>query len=233
MGSVSRPSPSKLISKVPKVAPKGSGRRKSYPESTKDALIDVAETLFTEHGYAGASLDAIVAGAEVTKGALYHHFSGKQAVFEAVFERIDERCSAAIHDATDAEDDPWEKAQAGLRTFLQIVQQPAYRRVVIQDAPSVMGYERFREQADRSTFVNVTEIMETVLSAGGWDVDADMLDTFSQVFFGALSAAGGSVVQSDDPGAAAARVEGAVLFVLAGFQALAAQGAPAPRPIAG
>ena len=56
---------------------------------SKRALVEVAEGLFTEHGYANTSLDAIVAGARVTKGALYHHFSGKQALFEAVFERVE------------------------------------------------------------------------------------------------------------------------------------------------
>ena len=160
----------------------------------------------------------------------YHHFSGKLAVFEAVFERIDARCSAAIREATESEEDPWTAARTGLRTFLDIVQRPAYRRVVIQDAPSVMGYERFREQADRSTYINVTEILGLVLGAGGWDLDAAMLDTFSQVFYGALSAAGGSVAQSEDPEAAAARVEGAIMFVLSGFQALADQAAPGPAP---
>ena len=58
----------------------------------------MAEELFTEHGYAATSLDAIVAGAQVTKGALYHHFSGKQALFEAVFERVEADASRAIQD---------------------------------------------------------------------------------------------------------------------------------------
>ena len=69
-------------------------RRQRYSDSTKRALVDVAERLFTEHGYSATSLDAIVAGADVTKGALYHHFSGKQAIFEAAFERIESRATA-------------------------------------------------------------------------------------------------------------------------------------------
>lgn len=227
---MTRSSASKLIPKVPKVkVPKGSGRRQQYSDSTKQALVDVAEELFTTHGYAATSLDAIVAGADVTKGALYHHFSGKQAVFEAVFERIDSRCSTAIHEATTAaKDDPWAMAIAGLRTFLGIVQQPSYRRVVIQDGPSVLGYERFREQEERSTYANVVEIVRTVLHVGAWDVDEAMVETFTQIFFGALSAAGGSVAQSEEPGAAAARVETAIMFLLSGLQALAEQGAALP-----
>ena len=129
-------------------------------------LVDVAEELFTESGYANTSLDAIVAGARVTKGALYHHFSGKQALFEAVFEQVETDASKAINKALRGKKDPWEKAQAGLRAFLEIVQEPRYRRIVIQEGPAVLGYERFREQEERSTFGSVLDIVRSVLGAG-------------------------------------------------------------------
>ena len=99
---------------------KGADRRAEYSASTKRALVDVAQDLFTEHGYAGTSLDAIVAGAHVTKGALYHHFAGKQALFEAVFERVEHEASKAVHDRITGERDPWHKARAGLRAFLEV-----------------------------------------------------------------------------------------------------------------
>ena len=222
---MTKPSASKLI---PKVRPT---RRQHYSVSTKRALVDVAEELFTEHGYAATSLDAIVSGADVTKGALYHHFSGKQAVFEAVFQRIEERASERIQQASAGTTDPWEKAQAGLRAFLDVVQEASYRRVVIQDGPSVLGYERFREQEERSTFANVVEIVRSVLTAGTWELDEEMLDTFTQIFFGALSAAGGSVAQSGDPAAAATRVEVAIGFILAGLQSLVEQGVELPGTV--
>lgn len=222
----------KLIPKVPGV-PRPSGGRKQYSAATKRALVDVAEELFTEHGYAGTSLDAIVAGAQVTKGALYHHFTGKQAVFEAVFERVESRAAASIQRALEAHADPWVKAQAGLRAFLDEVQQPPYRRLVIQDGPSVLGYERFREQEERSTFAHVVEIVRAVHAAGPWELDEEMLATFSRIFFGAMSAAGESVASSTDPAAAALRVETAVAFILTGLQSLAASGVPIPDPSAG
>lgn len=197
---------------------------------TKQTLIDVAEDLFTLHGYSGTSLDAIVSRAAVTKGALYHHFPGKRAVFEACFERIEARASALITEATAGLDDPWEKARAGLRAFLEVVQQAPYRRIVVQDGPSVLGHERFREQEERSTYANVTDIVRSVLNAGTWQLDEDMLETYSLIFFGALNAAGGSVAQSDEPRMAAARVEAAIGLILSGFQALVAQGADLPDP---
>ena len=205
-------------------------RRQRYSEATRHSLVDVAERLFTAHGYSATSLDAIVAGADVTKGALYHHFSGKQAIFEAAFERVQSRATTAIVDATESRTDPWDKAQAGLRAFLGAVQEPGYRQVVVQDGPSVLGHERYREQEERSTYALVGGIVRSALSAqdlpvDGAGLDEAMLDTFTRIFFGAVSAAGGSVAVSDDPAAAAVRVETAIGVILAGLQRLLDGGA--------
>lgn len=222
---MSKPSVAKLVPRVP-------SRRQQYSAATKRTLVDVAEELFTENGYAATSLDTIVAGAEVTKGALYHHFSGKQALFEAVFERVEDDAARAIHQALKGHRDPWEKATAGLRAFLAVVQEPRYRRIVIQEGPAVLGYERYREQEERSTFANVLEIVRSVLSAGEWELDEDLQQTFARIFFGAMSSAGESVTDAPDPVAAAANVETAIGFILSGFRALAEGGAeiPAARP---
>ncbi|WP_109509588.1 TetR/AcrR family transcriptional regulator [Nocardioides speluncae] len=216
-------SAAKLLPKVP-----GTGRRQQYSASTKRALIDVAESLFSNQGYAATSLDAIVAGARVTKGALYHHFSGKQAVFEAVFEKVETSASKRIAKGLKGEKDPWKKAILGLREFLACVQDPAYRRVVIQDGPAVLGYEKFREREQRSSFALVQEIVGSVLNAGGWELDDEMLATFSRIFVGALSSAGESVSTSDDPREASARVEIAMGFILEGLRMLEQAGVELP-----
>ena len=214
------------LPKVPHVP--GTSRRAQYSASTKRALVDVAEELFTEHGYANTSLDAVVAGARVTKGALYHHYSGKQALFEAVFERVEEDASTRIRHAIKGVKDPWEKALAGLRAFLDVVREPRFRRIVIQEGPSVLGYERFREQEERSTYANVLEIVSAVLSSGDWGLEAEMQDTFARIFFGALSSAGAAVSGSDDPDLAAQRVEIAIRFILTGMRALHDSGVELP-----
>lgn len=223
---MSKSSVSKLVPRVPGVP--GASRRQQYSASTKRALVDVAEKLFTDSGYAATSLDSIVAGADVTKGALYHHFSGKQALFESVFERVEDDAALAIQKALKGHRDPWEKATAGLRAFLTVVQEPRYRRIVIQEGPSVLGYERYREQEERSTFANVLEIVRSVLDAGEWELDEDLLQTFARIFFGAMSSAGESVSSAPDPIVAAANVETAIGFILAGFRALADSGIELP-----
>ncbi|PUA81028.1 TetR/AcrR family transcriptional regulator [Nocardioides currus] len=232
---MSKPAAARLIPKVPTKVPRV-GARRTTRSSTKRELVAVAEELFAEQGYPATSLDQIVGQAQVTKGALYHHFSGKQALFEAVFERVEAEARASIQAGLKDQRDPWLKAQAGLRAFLDVVQQPAYRRIVVLDGPSVLGYERFREQEERSTFAIVVEIVRAVLTAGEWDdgeVDEEMLQTFTRVFFGAMSSAGTSVASSDDPALAAQRVEAALGFILTGLRSLADAGVPLPDPAAG
>lgn len=217
-----------LVPKVSKVGVPGGSRRAQYSASTKRALVDVAEDLFTENGYAATSLDAIVAGARVTKGALYHHYSGKQALFEAVFERVEAEASQAIQSSVKGNRDPWEKALGGLHAFLEVVRQPAYRRIVIQEGPSVLGFERFREQEERSTFAIVLDIVSAVLNAGDWDLEPEMARTFTGIFFGALSSAGESISTADEPDRAARRVETAIGFILAGLRTLSETGVDLP-----
>ncbi len=203
-------------------------RRQDYSASTKRALVEVATELFTEQGYAGTSLDEIVAGARVTKGALYHHFSGKQALFEAVFERVEEDASKAIRRAVRTSKDPWEKAMGGLRAFLDVVPEPSYRRIVIQEGPAVLGYERYREQEERSTYGIVQDIVAGVLAS--YDVEPSMVETFSRVFFGAMSAAGSGVATAVDTVQAGAVLVAAIAFILAGLRQLAESGNALPHP---
>lgn len=204
-------------------------RRQEFSATTKQALVEVATALFTERGYAHTSVDEIVAGAQVTKGALYHHFTGKQALFEAVFEGVEHESADTIRAAVRGTGDPWEKATAGLQAFLEVVQEPGYRRVVIQEGPAVLGYERWREQEERSTFGIVVDIVSSVLA--GHDVGSGLVETFSRVFFGALSAAGSAVSTAEDPARASAEVEAAVGFILDGLRLQITAGTlPVSRP---
>ncbi len=200
-------------------------RRQDYSAATRRDLLGAAERLFTEQGYAATSLDAIVADASVTKGALYHHFSSKQAVFEAVFTQIDEESARLIHRSVDAEEDPWAQAGAGLRVFLQTVRDPGYRRIVVQDGPAVLSPERLREEA-RPTFALVEGILRNILGSGSWEVDDEVLRTFARLFFGALNTAGAGVATSEHPETDAARAEQVIGLMLASIRQLVESGAP-------
>lgn len=203
-------------------ARKGS-RRQEYSLSTRRALLDSATTLFAERGYAGTSLDEVVAAAEVTKGALYHHYDGKQAVFEAVLEAVEADAVETITAEVRREQDPWQKALVGVRSFLEICQEQGYRRIVMQEGPVALGYDRWREIEERNTFGLVRDIVRAVLQR--YDVDESILETFSRLFFGAMSTAGMSVSQSETPEKVSQEVQTVIALLLAGLRQLAESGA--------
>lgn len=225
----------KLLSSLPSVTRQN--RRHQFSADTKRDLVAAARAQFTERGYAGTSLDSVVAAAQVTKGALYHHFDGKQAVYEAVFAQVEDDAARRIRLALKDPRDPWEMALAGLRAFLDCVQDPTYQRVVIQEGPAILGYERFREQQEGSSYGIVQEIVGSVLEASTYELDEPMKQTFSRIFFGAMTAAGESVTTAEDPKQAVARIEAAIAFMLDAFRALADQGVvvrdPATNPDGG
>jgi hypothetical protein len=100
---------------------------------------------------------------------------------------------------------------------------------VIQDGPAVLGHERYREQEERSTYGIVQEIVSSVLS--NYELEPTMVETFSRIFFGAMSAAGTAVSSADDAERASAEVEAAIVFILAGLQQQAEAGVRLPTPV--
>jgi AcrR family transcriptional regulator len=113
-------------------------------EATTAALVDAARELFAQDGYAATSLDAVAAKARVTKGAVYHHFEGKQRLFEAVFAREVERLAAVLPAVYASKQDPWEAFEASCRAFLAECLEPGLQRIVLLDALAAMGWDGVR-----------------------------------------------------------------------------------------
>ncbi len=113
-------------------------------EATTGALVDAARELFALDGYAETSLAAVAARANVTKGAVYHHFEGKQQLFEAVFTREVERMATPLVAAYARKKDPWDAFKAGCRAFLDECLDPDVQRIVLLDALTAIGWEQVR-----------------------------------------------------------------------------------------
>jgi AcrR family transcriptional regulator len=116
-------------------------------EATTTALVSAGRELFAQDGFAATSLDAVVARAGVTKGALYHHFESKRELFAAVFageqQRLLGEIGAAYEDA--AESDPWQALEDGCVAFLEFTQEPGVQRIFLLDATAALGWERIRQ----------------------------------------------------------------------------------------
>src|SRR5690349_22460513 len=116
------------------------GRRDVEAQATRDELIDAALELFSERGYADVGTEEIVARANVTRGALYHHFEDKRDLFRAVFERVEEDLVQKIAATMEGAGDPWELMLAGMRAFLDACDDPAVKQISLTDAPAVLGW---------------------------------------------------------------------------------------------
>jgi AcrR family transcriptional regulator len=112
--------------------------------ATRAALLKAARTIFAEQGYAAAATEEIVRRAKVTRGALYHHFEDKRALFDAVASDVAREIATRI-DAMTPMDDPLKALIVGTGAFLDACLDPTVRRIYLIDAPAVLGWHRWRE----------------------------------------------------------------------------------------
>ena len=124
--------------------PKGQPRAEQAA-TTRRAILTAARRLFVEQGYFATATEEIVAEAGVgTRGALYHHFADKRALFLAVFDEVERDLSAAGGGSRPT-GDALVMLRHGLHAFLDAAAvDPAVQRVVLIDGPAVLGWEAWR-----------------------------------------------------------------------------------------
>jgi AcrR family transcriptional regulator len=171
-----------------------SNRRVEQGVATRGTLIAVARRLFTEKGYAATSTEEIVQTAEVTRGALYYHFTDKEDLFKAVFETVEaeflERVMAASAGATS----PLEALQLGLDAFLELCLDPDIQQIVLHEGPAALGWQTWHEIDARYAFGAVKVALEAAMDSG--ELDRQDSDAMAHAMVGALMQAGLVVAQS-------------------------------------
>ena len=175
--------------------------------ATRAALVAAARELFTERGFAGAGREDIVERAGVTRGAMYHHFGSKEALFQAVYEQIEDELSVAVATAAIAAGtDPMAQLRAGALCFLDAASTPDVRRVVLLDAPSVLPVPVRRELSERYGLGLVRESLRAVMDAGL--IERQPLEPLAHVLLAALHEAATLVADGGDRDEIGAVVEG-------------------------
>jgi AcrR family transcriptional regulator len=114
-------------------------------EKTRAAIVKAARRIFGERGFAAATMDDIASGARVAKGAVYHHFATKEAVFEAVFEQVSIDLVADLDRISRAENDPLAAMAAGTQGYFAACAKGPIGQIILRDGPAVLGWERWRE----------------------------------------------------------------------------------------
>src|SRR5947207_4914439 len=134
--------------------------------ATRSALLGAARELFAEQGYAAVRLEDVVRRAGVTRGALYHHFSNKEGLFREVVEVLEGEVTARITRAVLDSDDPWKALQVGASVFLDACIEPENERIVLLDAPAVLGWEGLREIAGRYALGLLEGALQNAIDTG-------------------------------------------------------------------
>jgi AcrR family transcriptional regulator len=192
--------------------PRRSQRERSH--ATRATLVATARQLFAERGYAQVPAAEIVTSAGVTRGALYHHFAGKPELFRAVLEELESEMTAEIAAAIAAAPDRTPGMVVGLGRFLDVCQRPDVTRIALTDAPTVLGWQTWREIEARHGLGVITQNLQA--AAGEGRLAPVQVPVLAQLVLSALIEAALLIAHAADPKAARADAEQALHALLSG-----------------
>jgi AcrR family transcriptional regulator len=184
-------------------------------QATRQQLVSSARALFGARGYANVGTEEIVRAAGVTRGALYHQFRDKADLFAAVAEEVEAEVSERIAAGAGAAADPVEALRAGTRLFLDACAEPEVERIILLDAPAVLGWAAWRDLAGQYGLGLVRLGLQSAIDAGA--IVPQPIAPLAHILIGALDEAALYVAGAEDQ--AAARQECAAIFdrILRGF----------------
>jgi AcrR family transcriptional regulator len=148
--------------------PRGRRSQEDRSAATKSALVAAALPLFAAEGYAALRTETIVAAAGVTRGALYHHFADKTALFEAVVEAVEADVTEQLtrQVAASGAVDPIDMMRQAANAWMDACVDPNVARIVLVDGPSVLGWARWREICQRHAFGLVRQLLAQAMDVG-------------------------------------------------------------------
>ena len=193
-------------------------RREEQTESTRAALLLAARELFSERGYAAVGTEEIVRRARVTRGALYHHFADKKDLFRGVHEQMEGELTEAIGAelAAASAEDPFEALATGVRSFLDACTDPRLARIVLVEAPSILGWAEWRETDESYGLGLVMAGLQGAMDAGA--LRKQPVKPLAHLILGALGEAAMLIANAHDPVAVRAEVEPPMLALLEGLR---------------
>ena len=170
-------------------------------EATRRQLVTAARALFGARGYADVGTEEIVRAAGVTRGALYHQFRDKADLFAAVAEQVEAEITNRIAaGAAEAAADPLDALRAGARLFLDACAEPEVERIILLDAPAVLGWEAWLDLASRYGLGLVQLALQAAMDAGA--IVQQPVVPLAHVLIGALDECALYIAEAEDPAAA-------------------------------
>ena len=172
-------------------------RREEYAEATRQALLSVARDIFAREGYQAAGIEAIARAARVTRGAFYHHFEDKEALFDAVVVLLQAEAAAAIEQKAKAQRKIWDRLSVGIDAYLDACLEPAYGRIVIQEAPAVLGNARCQEIEEAYPMALLIATLNALKRDG--ELDFEDIDLLGRIVDAMICQVALMLPEADDP----------------------------------
>jgi AcrR family transcriptional regulator len=185
-------------------------RRADRGRETRQRFITVATELFAERGYEATSMEAILEGAGASRGSLYHHFAGKDRLFEAVVEAVHEQVGQATLAAATASGETGAHGllKAAELAWIRLAGEPVVRRILLIDAPTVLGWRRWREIEEQAGLGMLKDVLRQAADSGR--VPAGLVDSFAHILLAVGNEMALVIALADDVPAAQATAEAAV-----------------------
>ncbi len=185
-------------------------------QQTQGIIIDEARKIFARDGFTKASLSEIVKNADVTTGAIYHHFGDKKGLFAAVAEHLEQELLALVAEKIMTIEDAWERLEQGVAYTLEVSSREDMQRIIYQEAPTVVGVHEWRTIEMKYGLgvmrAAIHEMMEDGIIVG------QSADLVAQILLGAIIEAAHAVALASDKKAALEEAKGTVLTMLRGIR---------------
>jgi AcrR family transcriptional regulator len=180
--------------------------------ATREHLLTVATALFAERGYEATSIEAVLQESGASRGSLYHHFKGKDVLFEAVLEALETDVGRRTMEAAAGAPSAAAALRAGCVEWVRIARDPVIQQILLIDAPSVLGWQRWRALGERHGLGLIKGALKAIAAQGG--LAPDLVDVFAHVILASIDEIALYVARSDSPDAATLAGTGAIDEVL-------------------
>ncbi|MCQ6557304.1 TetR/AcrR family transcriptional regulator [Paenibacillus mendelii] len=191
-------------------------RNKEETHETIHKLIEVARDYFTKHGYADSVLEDIAQEAELTRGALYHHFKSKKGLFHVVLESVQKEIAERVESEASKSEDLWEQLLLGCLAFVAAAVEPRNRRIMLVDGPAVLGWETWRTMDEHNSMRLLRGQLQIMEQHGC--LKCVSIDAMTHCLSGAMNESALWIAQMPDYGHALEESKSIITTMLNGFK---------------
>lgn len=197
---------------------KANTSRAQQARETRRAILDAARHLFAHHGFFATGTTEIVTAAGVgTRGALYHHFPDKEALFREVLREVQSEMAATIAERIDG-GDALEVLASSLSGFLDAAaENPAVQRILLVDGPLVLGWDGWRQSEAEYGIDGIEAMLQAAVDTG--IIDPQPLRALAHMLLAAVDEAALYIANSAEPARASTEVGASIQRLLAGLRA--------------